>query len=627
MAMAMQAAAIAAGSCCSGVLLLLLGKRSVRFIGKDEQLRVQQLTGNVVHNGPGLKLLNPLTYSAADVVKGETLGNMDYLKVKETFSGKQRIEVGPQLFFLGAYDVIQQRGIGVTLGQTEYLIVTDRLTGVTTMVKGPTVWFPSATEEAGRTQQAVSLQANQYLRIKDTATGQRWIQKGKALVFMESTWATEGPIRSAWTLKSFEYVRLLDKVTGQVTVFRGEQTVFPSADQELLDSNVLQAIDLKVDEYVRIEDMSSGQVRVTAGPQMVFLGPHERELDNGKQNAVQVDEEHAVLVRSLSTGQLRLATEKQLFVPKHDEVIQEVRKLVTLADNEAMIIKDKDGNYHYHYGNPAKESKSAPRSFFLQPYAEVVPLWWSSGMRRQRRDLRIERFDCRAQYMWFEFECRTSDNVELVLECTFFWEVMDLATMIAGTGNLPGDIYNQARSQFVKHVARVTLKSFMQDLHSISKTIFDADLSFYERRGVKIHSLEVTRYHCKEARTSEVLQQVIEETTNRLNRLSQAESENEVKIFRMHGQIEQEKLNSELLEIQHSHTKDEAAVSGAAEAKRVAAFMDALQETVPELKDRLHVWETLRKTDALSVVSSGGATMYYTPNDVNLSIETKKGEE
>jgi len=32
------------------------------------------------------------------------------------------------------------------------------------------------------------------------------------------------------------------------------------------------------------------------------------------------------------------------------------------------------------------------------------------------------RFDCRAQFMSFEFNCRTSDNVELVLEGTFFWE-------------------------------------------------------------------------------------------------------------------------------------------------------------------------------------------------------------
>merc|ERR1712048_362517 len=165
-------------------------------------------------------------------------------------------------------------------------------------------------------------------------------------------------------------------------------------------------------------------------------------------------------------------------------------------------------------------------------------------------------------------------------ETTLFWEVVDLSTMVRKTGNLPGDIYNQIRSQFIKHVAKFTLKGFMEELHVISKAIFEEDASFYESRGVKIHSLEITKYTCAEKRTSEVLQQIIEETTNRLNRLSQAESENEVKVFKMHGQIEQEKLNGQLLEIQHEHSKEEASVTGASEAQRVKAFVQGLAEDV-----------------------------------------------
>jgi len=244
-------------------------------------------------------------------------------------------------------------------------------------------------------------------------------------------------------------------------------------------------------------------------------------------------------------------------------------------------------------------------------------------MRRLKRDLKIDRFDCRPQFMWNEIDCRTKDNVELVLETTLFWEVTDLAVMVRKTGNLTGDIYNQIRSQFIKHCAQVTLKGFMEELHRISREIFQEDAEFYSSRGVKIHSLEVTKYTCSEKRTSEVLQQIIEETTNRLNRLSQAESENEVKIFKMQGQIEQEKLNGELLEIQHEHSKQEAAVSGAAEAERVKAFVQGLAEDVPKLEDRMKMWQTLRKEDALSVVSKGGANLYYTPNDVNLSIKTE----
>ena len=36
-------------------------------------------------------------------------------------------------------------------------------------------------------------------------------------------------------------------------------------------------------------------------------------------------------------------------------------------------------------------------------------------------------------FMSFEFNCRTADNVELILEGTFFWEVIDLQTMFKCT--------------------------------------------------------------------------------------------------------------------------------------------------------------------------------------------------
>merc|ERR1712139_217767 len=228
--------------------------------------------------------------------------------------------------------------------------------------------------------------------------------------------------------------------------------------------------------------------------------------------------------------------------------------------------------------------------------------------------LYIDRFDCRPQFMSFEFNCRTSDNVELILEGTFFWEVVDLPTMVKSTGDTSGDLCNHARSQFIRHVARVTLKEFMDSSHTIAKKVWEEDATFYASRGVKIHSLEVTRYQCADNSTAEILEQIIQETTNRMNRLSQAESENEVKLFRMQGQIEQERLNGELLEIQHQHQQSEAKVQGLAEADRITAFIKGLDKDVPDLKDRMEMWQTLRKTDALTTVSQGGARLYYTPN-------------
>merc|ERR1719215_709768 len=131
-------------------------------------------------------------------------------------------------------------------------------------------------------------------------------------------------------------------------------------------------------------------------------------------------------------------------------------------------------------------------------------------------------------------------------------------------------------------------------LNKISVRVYKDDSEFYSSRGVKVHSLEVTRYQCADESTSEVLSQIIQETTNRMNRLSQAESENEVKLFRMQGQIEQEKLNTELLEIQHQHSQSEARVAGLSESDRVSAFLSGLKDTVPEMKERIAMWQTLR---------------------------------
>ena len=82
----------------------------------------------------------------------------------------------------------------------------------------------------------------------------------------------------------------------------------------------------QVHEYVKILDQSTGSIRVESGgkgsSQQVFLGPHDKVLDSGKKKAVEVDGEHAVLVRDKSSGQVRLVTEKQLFIPGPNEVIE-----------------------------------------------------------------------------------------------------------------------------------------------------------------------------------------------------------------------------------------------------------------------------------------------------------------
>ena len=66
-------------------------------------------------------------------------------------------------------------------------------------------------------------------------------------------------------------------------------------------------------------------------------------------------------------------------------------------------------------------------------------------------------------------------------------------------------------------------------------------------------------------------------------------------------------------------------MEGLAKARKVTIFLQALAESVPEVDQRIALWNVLRKKDALKEVCKNGARLYYTPNDVNLSIEDRTG--
>merc|ERR1712038_1701249 len=246
------------------------------------------------------------------------------------------------------------------------------------------------------------------------------------------------------------------------------------------------------------------------------------------------------------------------------------------------------------------------------------------GRRRQRRDLRIKKLDLRPMFMSFEFNCRTKDNVELVLEGSFFWEVVDMGAMVRFTNDTTGDVCNHARSRFIELVSKVTLQEFMDKFNVIAKEVHEGDTcDFYDKRGVKIHSLEVTGYHCAESSTALILEQIIQETTNRMNKLQQQESENEVQLQEIKGDIEEEKARSELIAIQTNNSNAKSKMEGLAEAEKVTSFLKEMNEGFPDMSPEMQIslWKTLRKEDALRAISTSKANLYFTPKDVNLSIE------
>src|SRR6185295_4381014 len=100
------------------------------------------------------------------------------------------------------------------------------------------------------------------------------------------------------------------------------------------------------------------------------------------------------------------------------------------------------------------------------------------------------------------------------------------------------------------------------------------------------------------------LQEIIQETTNRLNMLQKQESENEISLKRIKGQIEAEQAKGDLLSIQREHAQTEGRMTGEAEAERVRAFIEGLTENIP-LPDKIGLFNVLRKQDALESLSQG----------------------
>jgi len=549
-------------------------------------------------------------------------GNM-YVKVQHKVKGDVRVERGPQLVFPAPSE--QMIGGGpqkaIEVDAETAVLVRDSLSGSVRLVQEDGLFFPNPHDEIMSVQKSadmVKLGANDYAVIRDTQQNQMRTEEGEQRFFLQ---VHEELVRKTevMRLSQTEYCHVEDAV-GRKRLVKGPARFIPSPYE--VATGKKSAITLDGLMYLKVQNSVTGELRVERGPQLLFLEPQEEIAGKGAQKAVQIDSETAVLVRDTLQGGLRLVQEHGLYFPRAQEEIVSVQKLIRLADHDALVMKSETGAFKFFYGDDQLRGDQ-PRAFFLPPYCHVVEHLWSRGRRRQQRDLRITHLDMRPQFMNFEFNACTSDNVELVLEGTFYWQLADVPKMMMYSGDVTGDICNYARSAFIQKISQVTLKQFMDDFRQIASQVVEEDTGFYSTRGLKVHSLEVTGYRCADASTSAILQQMIQETTNRMNRTSQQESENELKMNKIQGEIEQERIKGELLKIQQAHQEEEARVAGRSDAERATQFLQSLEETVPDSQDRVAMWKVLRKGETLATLSTGKAHLYFTPSDVNLSIEDR----
>lgn len=454
------------------------------------------------------------------------------------------------------------------------------------------------------------LQNDEQLLI-ETPTGRR-VANGPGAVFAPALSRVRR--RKAVLLGPAEYARVRNTLSGELRNELGPQLLFLQANEEV-DAR-MQAVPLRRNQYARLVDRRNGVIRVERGPQSLVLAPTEELLEPPREG-VNVDAMAAVLVRDTQSGALELITAPQVFVPAPNQEIVEVRRRILLEDHEAVVVKDRSGAYRVRRGADLE------RTFFLDPYSQLVEFRWSSGIHKERRDLRITHLDLRPKFMWYEFEARTQDNVELLIGVTFFWQIVDVARMVAATDDAPGDVCSHARSQIIQAVSQVSLERFLAGFNPIiGAAVLNPDDRFYADRGVVLHAVEVRSLACKDPATQRVLQEIIQETTDRLNKLQQQESQNEVQLRQIQGEITAAQLRGQLVEAQREVEVARARVVGGAEAERVRVFLEGLgAELAPA--EKLSVFNTLRRGETLGELSRGTARIFLTPEDADLRIQVQ----
>eukprot|EP00299_Pterocystis_sp_00344_P011492 c5373_g1_i1.p1 GENE.c5373_g1_i1~~c5373_g1_i1.p1 ORF type:complete len:391 (+),score=117.83 c5373_g1_i1:38-1174(+) len=376
------------------------------------------------------------------------------------------------------------------------------------------------------------------------------------------------------------------------------------------------SVTVKKEEYVRIVNNDTGQTRVFVGPGAVF--PQPCEVVGTKERGIMIDKDTAVLVQNIRSGQKELITKPQVFFPSAEQEILATRQRMKLENHQVAVLKDKDGAYIFKRGSVDSE-----RSFFIGPYENLVEVVWSSGLTKTEKCLRLTIFDLRPKFMWFDFEVRTKDNVELKLGLTFFWKIVDVPVMISVTDDASGDICSHSRSMVIQTVAQVTLETFLSNFNQIvSNAVFTKGDRFCVERGLKIDQVEVRSVACADSKVQKVLQDIIQETTNKLNQIVKHEAEAEIKLKEITSSIEVEKQRGQLLDVQKTHTQTEAEMAGKADSQRVRAFLDELGDL--PMSEKLNLLRLLKRNEALSDLTNGSAQVFFTPDQCNLTIENRK---
>lgn len=615
----------------AGLIVLL---NSIHTLGPEDQVLVEGPTGRYVRNGPSTVVLaieRKKTFRTSTRIM-----RREFALLKNIRTGELRHVPGPGAVFLGPWDSLEKIKSVTTLQRDEYLRLVDKMTGSERVIAGPKMVIPAPLEEFPKgIEKAVILGVDRAVVARNKTTGMlRLVTDGGA--YVPAPYEEIVEVRVATVLSHKQYAVLKSFRDGGVRHVAGPTMFQVGAYEEL--AGIVDKVILRKDEYIRLRNKKDGSERIVRGPIAFIPDPLEQAME-GKQRATFLDLDTAALVLNRGTGQQRLVTEKGVFIPSPYEQVLEKRQLIRVLPHEAMVVRDAGGQVQIIGGGG-----TTSKSFFLQPYWSVLDFTWSAfselippssnssrSVEQTSSKVTASKIDMRSQKMFFRYSVFTSDNVKLVLDGTIFWRPLNVAKMVNTTSDPSGDVWHHSRSALIQAVSKTTLPSFMASLSSVSVDAFQSQAQdgFYAERGVSLESIELTRFEVADPTTGELLQDIIMETTNRINRLQQQASFDEVRKASLTMDIAIEKKRTQLVIYRATNERLQAEMAGDIEGlKRLGfatQFIGGLNRSVPDLDTRLdlygHFQRLQSQKDMTRDIAAGGKRFFLTPADLDLSLK------
>jgi regulator of protease activity HflC (stomatin/prohibitin superfamily) len=255
----------------------------------------------------------------------------------------------------------------------------------------------------------------------------------------------------------------------------------------------------------------------------------------------------------------------------------------------------------------------------------------------------VDKIDMRIQRTFYSYTVRTNDNVRLMLMGTIFWRVTNVSQMVLGTSDPSGDVWHHCRSSFMQALSNTTFDSFMGSFNQLAKVAYERDVAddFYDKRGVALLSMEVTRFEAIDAETKATLKQINEETIKQITLLKKQEGANAVQAAKMRSDIalakekaaaelDLEAHKTKLIQTRGENSLIEAKMQAEGDAQPFAlhakSFISALNETGVEIATGLGLYRSLREAEHHNIdtqhLSSGKASLFLTSKDVGLTFRS-----